>query len=754
MPAPHLIRLSQITRSETEVTGREAESLAELINANLPIIDGLCLTHAAFNYYLDHHQLRPKIERLIKKVEPTDLKQAQELSHQISQLFKQHPLPEGLTQHLQTQINQLITDQSALTVRSISDLPDHHFYQRDYVTDHSAHNIQNCINQAWQRYFSPHLLIHRHELGYNHTGPGVSILIQPNLPSQASGMAFKHLQKKNIIIVEAIRGPRFRDLLNQVTPDYYEVNVSTSQVEYQSISTQLHSYDSHANKLEPLSQSAQSAPKLEHDQLIQLAKQIKKAAAVLAYAAQFNWVTTPDIRLIMTRPMEQTTHTLRLYNTYQLHHADYDQPLASGQILSPGAIVGRIQKITQPSDWDHITRGDLIVASNIELSQVDYLRKAGGLILTQIGHTSNGAILARELGIPAISVNQHHAGLLRNNQIVSLDARHGYLYRGKKALKPSTVKLPSYVTSIDTISTKTNVMVDTSEVGLAEHLAAKQVDGIAVIRGELIAANILGSHPRLLLQSGRRSLYIHNLIEQLTSMAMPFEDRLVLFQLSDWSSLQLNQLEGGQHLEPTESNPALGYRGTDRLLQEPDLLALDLEAYKYVRQSLTNLQLVIPRIQTVEQYKSIKKLLYHYGVKRTPNLHFYLQIIAPSSVIQISDLINSGLDGLVIPVESLASHLLSTDLTNFRHSHRIEEAKQLVVDTLSQITSHTKKAQIPVIITGGWLNTDPDFVQKCIKAGVTGISVSPQMYDQIKVNVYRNEINLAKNKHRRTKKNK
>ena len=354
------------------------------------------------------------------------------------------------------------------------------------------------------------------------------------------------------------------------------------------------------------------------------------------------------------------------------------------------------------------------------------MKRAAAIITDQGGRTSHAAIVSRELGIPCIVGSTRATTLLKEGQFVTVDGSTGKIYDGNVMPAPSMTEAPAVIKK--KIKTRTRVYVNLAQPDLAETIAARNVDGVGLLRAEFIMGQI-GEHPRYMLNQGRGGEYTDKLYEGVNTIAKAFYPRPVVYRASDFKTNEYRNLKGGMEYEPVEENPMLGYRGCSRYVKEPDIFQLEIDAIKRVREKYNNLYVMIPFVRTVTGMADCRAMIEAQGLVRSADFKLWMMVEVPSNIFLIEKFIAVGIDGISIGSNDLTQLMLGTDRDSQKLSHIFDERNEAVLMALEKAITTAKRMGITCSICGQGPSVYPELTEKLVNWGITSVSVSPDMID-------------------------
>ncbi|HII53371.1 phosphoenolpyruvate synthase [Candidatus Micrarchaeota archaeon CG08_land_8_20_14_0_20_49_17] len=413
--------------------------------------------------------------------------------------------------------------------------------------------------------------------------------------------------------------------------------------------------------------------------------------------------------------------------------------LMKGLGASPGIGTGPVKIVRSPEEIANVQKGDVLVA---EMTTPDYvmgMKRAVAILTDSGGSTCHAAIVSRELGVPCIVGTREATKLLKDGQVITVDAKRGIVYDGAIQLEaPAAVQATGgstggvgIVIGETKIVTGTKIYVNLGEVDLVEKVSKYDADGVGLLRAEFMIAGI-GEHPRKIINEGRQQEYIDKLAENLRTFASGFYPRPVVYRAADFKTNEYRNLKGGAEYEPNEANPMMGYRGCSRYISEPDIFKLELAAIKKVRDEfgLKNLWLMIPFVRRIGELRAIKDIMKEVGMYHTRDFKLWIMVEVPSTVILIDKFCEEGIDGVSIGSNDLTQLTLGIDRDNETMAEGFDERNEAVLRSIRQVVTICKKYGVTVSICGQAPSVYPDFTEMLVEFGMTSISVNPDAVEK------------------------
>jgi pyruvate,water dikinase len=291
------------------------------------------------------------------------------------------------------------------------------------------------------------------------------------------------------------------------------------------------------------------------------------------------------------------------------------------------------------------------------------------------------------------------------------------------------------------IKTRTRVYVNLAQPELADKVAARNVDGVGLLRAEFIVSQI-GIHPLYMIKNGRQEEYIQKMYEGILPFAKAFSPRPVVYRTTDFKTNEYKELIGGQEFEEVEENPMLGYRGASRYITDQESFRMEIEAIKRVRKDYKNLWVMIPFVRTVNELAQTKALMEEFGLKRSEDFKLWMMTEIPANIFIMEKFLAVGIDGISIGSNDLTQLTLGIDRDSSKLAKTFDERNDAVMVALERAITVSKSMGVSSSICGQAPSVYPELTEKLVAWGITSVSVSPDMIGTTRAIIARAEAKL------------
>lgn len=774
MENSHINWFSQLGMDDVDTVGGKNASLGEMIShladAGVSVPDGFATTAAAYREFLAHDGLADRINAALDALDIDDVDALAETGGQIRQWVLDHPFPPALEQAIRDAFEQLAEGHHdmAVAVRSSAtaeDLPDASFagQQETFLNVRGLDNIMLAIKDVFASLFNDRAISYRVHKGFEHSQVALSAGVQRMVRSDtgASGVMFTIDTESGfdkVVFITSSWGLGEAVVQGAVNPDEYYVYKDNIDAKRPAILRRVkggkaikmvytedrsHGKTTEFVDVEPADQQRFS---LSDEDAEALAAQAMTIERHYGRPMDIEWGKdgeTGKLYILQARPETVKSNAAKL-ERYKLDAAGYDV-LVTGRSIGQRVGAGRVRNVASIKEMNKVEQGDILVTDMTDPDWEPVMKRAAAIVTNRGGRTCHAAIIARELGIPAVVGTGDATERLADGSDVTVSCAEGdtgYVYAGAIDFTIDEVSLDR----MPEIGTK--IMMNVGNPDRAFDFASIPNAGVGLARLEFIINRQIGVHPRALLEYDQQSdelkavidahiagyedpvnFYIDRLVEGIATIAAAFHPKPVIVRLSDFKSNEYANLIGGEAYEPEEENPMIGWRGASRYLAEDfkPCFELELEAVKRVRgaMGLTNVQIMIPFVRTLGEAKGVSDLLLEHGLERGKNdLRVIMMCELPSNAV-LADEFLKYFDGFSIGSNDMTQLSLGLDRDSGLISHLFDERDPAVKIMLEKAIAAAKRNDKYVGICGQGPSDYPDLARWLLDQGIESMSLNP-----------------------------
>lgn len=770
----NLYWLDQIKRQERDFVGHQAFNLSQLMMRGYPVLPGFVvpartfwqlveivgkseplladLPQSSFHVDVDNpHQLRAVAQRLRQAVVAAEfpLEWAASLASAAEILPKSSAviLRPSLSLLSPTPQNSSYRLEKRQAVFNIQEYP-HSLGILDYqICTATPEAMIWALKRVWAELFRAKSLFYWQRAGVGLEELNLAVLVQPVEEAIASGT----IQANSLTLdIQATWGLGNAITKGEVFGDSYQVQAATGIVKTRNLGRKNRAY-----RLKPLdvpeqiqteagqttgfksalqsyllSEEQQKLYALEDPyikQLIQISDRIAKEIGS-TFLLEWSLCQTPrslEPEIYLTYFMPEILPSTPSTNTNLTSTALKGLPAAGGRIMAVA------QVMLGDRNLETMMPGRILVASSIAPDWLPLLKQAAGIVTERGGMTSHGAIVARELGIPAVVNVADVTKLIKTGESLIVDGDKGEIHRLGSREGAGEMKVMDSSREVNQATSRqasfypiaTQLLVNLSQVSTLDKVVGLPVDGVGLLRSELMMLEALESrHPNQWLQQGAEDELVERLAYSIVQIAAAFAPRPVLYRSLDWRSHEFASLFDDS--AEIEVNPMLGRRGTLRYLSDPTYFDLELKALGQVQSyGYTNVRLMLPFVRTVEEFSFCRRRLEQAGLRDYSEFQLWIMAEVPSVLFLLPDYVKAGVQGISIGTNDLTQLLLAVDRDQANLGVGLDGRHPVVWQAIKQLITMAKKAQIPCSICGQAPAQYPELIDLLVQWGITSISV-------------------------------
>jgi len=744
--------LDEIGADDLESVGGKAASLGELTAAGLPVPPGFVVTAGTYRRFIEETGIDEELFEAVD-VDAEDSKALAEAESRAKELILETDLPEGLREEMLGAYAEIGDGEAFVAVRSSAtaeDLPDASFAgQQETFLNVTAEDLVDRIKRCWASLFTQRATYYRQEQGFAHDKVDIAVVVQQMVAAEKSGVMFTSHPSTGEpkIIIEAAWGLGEGVVSGSVTPDNYVVDRTTGEVTDVEVADKKTMYDKDPETGEteerPVPEEKRTERVLsaaEIDRLCELGEEVEDHYDT---PQDVEWaVFEGEVYMLQSRPITTITDEDGAAATADGSGAAVEEggdTLLSGLGASPGVASGAVRTVDKLDQLDKVGEGDIIVTEMTTPDMVPAMKRAAGIVTDEGGMTSHAAIVARELGAPAVVGTGRGSELLEDDQVVTIDGDKGTIREGRQTedetepveeAKPKTPVKPM---------TATEVKVNVSIPEAAERAAATGADGVGLLRIEHMILSTNKTPTRYIEDHGERA-YIEEIIDGVRTVADEFYPRPVRTRTLDSPTDEFRQLEGGED-EPVEHNPMLGYRGIRRSLDTPGVFKHELEAFRQLfEMGYDNVEIMFPLVNDAEDVMKAKALMEEVGIDPEKR-RWGVMIETPAAALGVEDMARQGIDFASFGTNDLTQYTLAVDRNNENVADRFDELHPSVLELISQTIETCREHGVDTSICGQ-AGSKPRMVKHLVDEGATSISANIDAVRDVQHEVKRIEQKL------------
>ena len=790
MKTKYTLDLRNIALEDLNLVGGKNASLGEMLQhlaqLGITIPAGFAVTVDAYWAFLQFNNLEASIYRIIGEIDMNNLISLRKGGTQVRQLIRNGKFPIDIQDEIiwrYTELSRLYgqaaTDVAVRSSATAEDLPDNSFagQQETYLNVRGPEGILESVRNCFASLFTDRAISYREHFKFDHFDVALSVCIQKMVRSDlaSSGVAFSLDTEsgfRNAVIINGSYGLGEMIVQGAVSPDEFIVFKPTLEKGFSSIiEKNLGNKDrkmiygddpGQLTKIINVQKDQQQKFCISDEHVLELSKWV---CAIEKYYSEkkgywcpmdVEWAIdglTNELFIVQARP--ETIHSQADEKSLLEYQILAPQPekrilqgIAVGSKIASGKVVIMYSLDGRDGSHDGIDfqEGDVLVTEMTDPDWEPIMKKASAIVTNKGGRTCHAAIVARELGVPAIVGSGKGTDVLRDGQFITVsccEGDNGYVYEGEILFQ----KIETNLRDLPAISTP--IMLNVASPELAFKYSHIPNAGVGLAREEFIINNYIQAHPLALLHhrelgdkaltekieslitgyDSEESFFIQKLAFGIGKIAAAFYPNKVIVRFSDFKTNEYSNLLGGSYFEPKEENPMIGWRGASRYYSDKYRHAFGLEclAVKRVREKmgLTNLVVMIPFCRTVKELQRVYEVMKNYGLERGENnLEVYLMAEIPSNII-LAEQFADHIDGFSIGSNDLTQLTLGLDRDSSLVAELYDERNEAVKRLISNLIKVAKSKGIKVGICGQGPSDFPDFAAFLVEEGIDSISVTP-----------------------------
>ena len=769
----------EVGLEDVPLVGGKNASLGEMIRELSPlgvrVPEGFATTSEAYWHFLEHNGLKEAIARELGELDPEDPKALQRVSRRLRNLILKGEYPQDLREEILEAYRRLSEEageeEIPVAVRSSAtaeDLPTASFagQQESFLYVQGEEDLLLHVKRAMASLFTARAISYRAHMGFDHLKVALSVGVQRMVRADeaASGVIFTldpDTGHRGFVYLTAIYGLGENIVQGRVTPDGYYVHKETFREGFRAVvyrrlgAKELTlAFDPREGRLKnrPTPLHLRNRFALRDEEVLLLADWALKIEDHYSRKRgsptpmDIEWAKdgpTGELFVLQARPEtvhSQKTPVLRVFRLLKR-----GEVLAEGLAVGEAIAAGRARILKDPKEMDRFQEGEVLVTETTNPDWEPIMKKAAAIVTERGGRTSHAAIVARELGVPAVVGAVGATRSVPEGEEVTVscaEGERGVVYRGRlpfevEEIRPET--LPR---------TRTRILVNVGTPEEALRTSLLPTDGVGLLRMEFVFASHVRVHPLALTRfetlpkevrrqveevteayPDKRAYFVERLSEGIGLIAAAFYPRPVLLRFSDFKTNEYARLLGGHLFEPKEENPMLGWRGASRYYH-PDYkegFLLEVAAVKRVREEmrLKNLMVMVPFCRTPEEGEKVLEVMAEGGLRRGEGgLEVHVMAEIPSNVLE-AEAFAEIFDGFSIGSNDLTQLALGLDRDSERVAHLFDERRETVKRLAAMLIEKAHAKGKKVGICGQAPSDYPEFAAFLVERGIDSLSLNP-----------------------------
>jgi len=771
----YVVSLDKLGVHDVEHVGGKNASLGEMISnlagAGVSVPGGFATTAQAYRDFLEQSGLNDKIHAALDALDVDDINALTKTGAQIRQWVMEAEFPARLDSEIRTAFAEMAAgnDNMAVAVRSSAtaeDLPDASFagQQETFLNIRGVDNVIRAAKEVFASLFNDRAIAYRVHQGFDHKLVALSAGVQRMVRSETgtAGVMFTLDTEsgfRDVVFITGAYGLGETVVQGAVNPDEFYVHKQTLQAGRPAILRRnlgskaikmVYGEEAKAGrsvKTVEVDRAERARFCLSDDEVNELAKQAMIIEQHYQRPMDIEWAKDGDdgkLYIVQARPETvKSRSSANVMERYLLK--EKGTVLVEGRAIGQRIGAGKVRVINDVSEMDKVQPGDVLVSDMTDPDWEPVMKRASAIVTNRGGRTCHAAIIARELGIPAVVGCGNATQLLKDGQGVTVSCAEGdtgFIFEGELGFD---IKQNS-VDAMPELPFK--IMMNVGNPDRAFDFAQLPNAGVGLARLEFIINRMIGVHPKALLNyaglppelkdsvdkriagySDPVGFYVEKLVEGISTLAAAFYPKKVIVRLSDFKSNEYANLIGGKLYEPEEENPMLGFRGASRYISESfrDCFELECRALKRVRNEmgLTNVEIMVPFVRTLGEASQVVDLLAENGLSRGDNgLRVIMMCELPSNAILAEEFLEY-FDGFSIGSNDLTQLTLGLDRDSGIIAHLFDERNPAVKKLLANAIAACNKAGKYIGICGQGPSDHPDLAKWLMEQGIESVSLNP-----------------------------
>jgi pyruvate, water dikinase len=732
-----------LSRVDVAYAGGKGANLGELTAAGFPVPPGFVIGAPAYAAFCEQGGLRDRIGARLAAVDVEDTAALESAATEVRAMVEAEPVPEWLSAAIEEAYGRLAGEdpETAVAVRSSATAEDTESasfagMNETLLNVRGSDAVLGAVRRCWSSLFGGRTVYYRAKRGFGQADMDIAVVVQRQIEAACAGVMFTidpATGAADRLVIEGAFGLGESVVSGSVSPDRYVVSKDRLTIERREVRRKELTIEPLAGggtTTRTLGEREAEQPVLDDEEVGRIAELGLRIENHYGAPQDTEWAIdrSGEIWMLQSRPV-----TAAGGKGPAEPRTKRGTELVRGLGAAPGIASGPVRIIASLEGSGELAEGEVLVTHMTAPDWVPLMRRAAAIVTDSGGMTCHAAIVSRELGIPCVVGTAEATKVLRDGELVTVDATRGVVTEGATApdRPPPTPASASRGKPAAPV-TGTKLLVNLSEPSQLERVAGLEVDGVGLLRAELMVVEALGGvHPRALLERGEGGRFVERMAASLTEFAAAFAPRPITYRTIDFRTNEFRGLEGGERFEPQEANPMIGYRGALRYMREPELLRLELEAIGRVwEEGHDNFHLMLPFVRTPRELVACHRELDAAGLLSRPGFELWVMAEVPSVLFHLGRYAELGVAGISIGSNDLTQLVLGADRDSELVAEVFDERDSAVTDYIAELLHRARELGLQTSICGQAPSVHPEYADLLVGAGIDAISVNIDAVDR------------------------
>jgi pyruvate,water dikinase len=725
----------RLRRGDVAFAGGKGANLGELTAAGLPVPPGFVIGAPAYAAFCEVGDLRARIAARLDGVDVEDTAALDRAAAEVRAMIEAEPLPEWLEDAICVAYAELGggEKQAAVAVRSSATAEDTAAasfagMNETLLNVRGTISLIDAVRQCWSSLFGARTIYYRARRGFPQAEMDIALVVQRQIEATRAGVMFTIDPAggaRDRLVIEGAFGLGESVVSGSVSPDRYVVAKQGLSIEQRETHHKELAVVAAANAgtlTRRLTPEEAERPVLSDEEVRQIAALGVTIEDHYDAPQDTEWAIDADgaVWMLQSRPVTSAG------GEQGASAGPAGEELVRGLGAAPGIASGLARVVSSREDAAELAEGEVLVTHMTAPDWVPLMRRAAAIVTDSGGMTCHAAIVSRELGIPCVVGTSKATTTLHDGEAVTVDAGRGVVSAGATSTEAAAVVAEPEPGPAPVAPLRTKLLVNLSEPSQLERVRDLEVDGVGLLRAELMVVEALdGEHPRALLERGEGERFVARMADSLRRFAEAFAPRPITYRTIDFRSNEFRGLKGGERFEPEEANPMIGYRGALRYMHEPDLFELELRALERVWDAgNSNVHVMLPFVRAPREAAFCREQIARAGLLGRPGFELWVMAEVPSVLFHLPRYAELGIAGISIGSNDLTQLVLGADRDSELVAEVFDERDPAVTEYIERLLHRARELGLKTSICGQAPSVHPEYAELLVGCGINAISVN------------------------------